>query len=172
MAQAAPDGPTFAHPMVKMAQQLIQMAQTLIDHETDHSDPIQKFTTKQLPKHIICNLLGLSDHSWDCQDLLPKIWQDLHQQSDQKGYNIILHAGLFHILGDKCADLEQFYSSILFHHIIKHKFILGESFNTCHHGMSILVVSLCSFTIQKQEHWEDDYFWEASHKTPDAVQKR
>ena len=76
---------------------------------------------------------------------------------DQKQPDVTLHR-FFQKLGKKCSNLEQFYSSQLFNHIINHKFIPSDSFNTCHHGISILAVSLQSFTIQEHEQHEDDYY--------------
>ena len=125
---------------------------------------------KQLPEDIICNLLGLSGLGWDCCNELPTIWQQLHQQSDQKGWDVVI-CKFFQKLGKKCPDLKQFHSSTLFDHIINHKFLPGELYDTCHHGLSILAISLCSFTVQELKQCEDDIFQWASNITPDALWK-
>ena len=118
----------------------------------------------------MCHLLGLCGVSWDGHDQLPKIWQSLHQQADQKGWDVVLHR-FFQQLSEKCPDLEHFHSSQLFDHIINHKFIPGDSYDTCHHGLSILALSLHSISIQEQEQCKDEYFWEASNKTQDTIWK-
>ena len=89
---------------------------------------------------------------------------------NQKGWDIIL-CRFIQKLGKKCPDLVQFDSSELFDHIVGHKFIPGDLFNTCHHGMSILAVRLCSFTMQEHKQCEDDYYQEASNKTQDVIRK-
>ena len=142
--------------MVLMAQQSMQMAQSLIDCDMDHSDP-SRCATKQLPDDIVCHLLGFSGLSWNKHDQLPKIWQALHQQADQKGRDVVLHQ-FFQQLGEHCPDLEHFHSSQLFKHIIQHKFIPSDSYDTCHHGLSILAMSLHSFSVQEQEQCEEEFF--------------
>ena len=56
-------------------------------------------------------------------------------------------------------------------YIINHKFLPGESFDTCHHGLSILAISLHSFTVQELKQHEDNIFQWASNITPDALWK-
>ena len=67
--------------------------------------------------------------------------------------------------------MEHFHSSQLFEHIVQHKFIPGDSYDTCHHGLSILAVSLRSFSVQEQEQREEEFFREASNKTQDSIRK-
>ena len=55
--------------------------------------------------------------------------------------------------------------------IVNHKLMPGPTFKTCHHSISILVVSLHMFTIQEQEWQEDTCFDLATNKTPDAIKK-
>ena len=74
----------YACDLTQMGQQLLHMAQALINRETDRTDP-SPCAPKQLQEDIIYNLLGLSSLPWDCHDELPTILQQLHQQSDQKG---------------------------------------------------------------------------------------
>ena len=158
-----------ANAMALMAQQSMRMAQSLIDQDMDRSDPSQH-APKQLPEDIVCHLLGFSRLSWNKCDQLPKIWQSLHQQADQKGQDIILRQ-FFQQLGETCPNLEHFHSSQLFKHIVQHKFIPGDSYNTCHHGVSILAISLHSFSVQEQEQCEEEFFHEASNKTQDSICK-
>ena len=53
--------------------------------------------------------------------------------------------------------------------IVNHKLAPGPTFKTCHHGISILVVSLCTFTVQECQ--EETCFYLATYKTPDAIKK-
>ena len=54
----------------------------------------------------------------------------------------------------------------------EHKFQPGVTFKTCHHGMSILAVTLQSKATQEQEQHEDDKCFKlATNKTPDPVKK-
>ena len=79
---------------------------------------------------------------------------------------------IFQKLGEECPDLKLFHSSTLFEHIVNHKFIPGESYKTCHHGLSILAVSLHSFAVQEHhEQQENDVFQKASNITPDVYCK-
>ena len=71
LAQTDMNNNTFAHSMVTIAQQSLQMAQMLIDCEMDHTNPTC-CAPKQLPEDIICHLLGLCSFEWDNRDLLPK----------------------------------------------------------------------------------------------------
>ena len=73
-----------ADAMVMMAQQTMQMAQSLINCDMDHTDPTHH-APKQLPEDIVCHLLGLCGLTWENCDQLPKIWQSHHQQTDQNG---------------------------------------------------------------------------------------
>ena len=56
-----------ADAMVLMAQQSMQMAQSLIDRDMDRSDPSRR-APKQLPDDIVCHLLGFSGLSWNERD--------------------------------------------------------------------------------------------------------
>ena len=67
--------------------------------------------------------------------------------------------------------MEHFHSSQLFEHIVQHKFIPGDSYDTCHHGLSILAMSLRSFSVQEQEQREEEFIREASNKTQDSICK-
>ena len=67
--------------------------------------------------------------------------------------------------------MEHFHSSQLFEHIVQHMFIPGDSYKTCHHGLSILAISLHSFSVQEQEQHEDEFFCEASNKMQDSIRK-
>ena len=164
-----PHNTDASHPMVMMAQQSLQMAQSLINRDMDCTNPTCHMP-KQLPEDVVCHLLGLCGLTWDNHDQLPKFWQSLHQQADQKGQDIALHR-FFQQLGETCPDLKHFHSSQLFEHIINHKFIPGDSYDTCHHGLSILAISLHSFSIQEHEQCEDEYFQETSNKTQDYIWK-
>ena len=62
-------------------------------------------------------------------------------------------------------------NTTLFNNIMNHKLAPGPTYETCHHGISILAVSLWTFSVQEHEQQEESYFNLATHKTPDAIKK-
>ena len=58
---------------------------------------------------------------------------------------------------------------MLFENIIRHKFELGHTYDTCHHGIGPFAVSLHSFVAQEQERQEDEWFHQATMKMLEAV---
>lgn len=66
---------------------------------------------------------------------------------------------------------KYFCNSLLFEHIVQHKFKPGAGYDTCHHGISLLAVSLHSQAAQEQEHAKDKHFDRATTKTPNAIRK-
>ena len=78
----------------------------------------------------------------------------------------------FEDLSTQAPSFHEFSNMILSDNIVNHKLTPGPTFETCHHGiLSILTVSLCTFTVQEQEQQEDTCFDLATNKTPDAIQK-
>jgi hypothetical protein len=77
----------------------------------------------------------------------------------------------FQDLGKQVAAFKQFRNSTLFEHIVALKFEPGHSYKTCHHGLSLLSVSMRSFAAQERERQDDDWFDSATNKTLEAVRK-
>jgi hypothetical protein len=67
---------------------------------------------------------------------------------------------------------KQFRNNTLFDHVCNYKFEPGPSYETCHHGISLLAVSMRSFADQERESQDDTYFAQATNRTPpEAVRK-
>jgi hypothetical protein len=98
------------------------------------------------------------------------VWLTLYQQPNKASRKMVMRA-LFQELGKKVPAFTQFWNSTLFDNIIAHKFEPGASYETCHHGISLLAVSMRSFAAQEREHQDHDHFDQATNKTPEAVRK-
>jgi len=83
---------------------------------------------------------------------------------------VVLHS-FFHTLGDEVPAFRQFQNTTLFDNILNYRFAPRATYKTCHHGISVLAVSMRSFAEQEQESLEDSYYDLATSKTPDAVRK-
>jgi hypothetical protein len=125
---------------------------------------------KRLPEATLCNLLGLCGLAWEDQDLLPQIWLDLHQQPDKASKTLVLKS-FFQDLGQQVRAFRLFRNSKLFDDITSHHFEPGAYYDTCHHGISLLAVSMRTFEAQERERQDDEDFDQATHKTPEAVRK-
>jgi hypothetical protein len=101
---------------------------------------------------------------------LAPIWLQIRQQTDKAGKKLVLRT-FFQDLGKQVAAFKQFRNSTLFDNIVAFKFEPGHSYETCHHGLSILSVSMRSFADQEKERQDDDWFDTATNKTPEAVRK-
>ena len=77
----------------------------------------------------------------------------------------------FNDLSAQVPSFQEFSNTTLFDNIINHKLTPGPTFKTCHHSISILAISLWTFTVQEQERQEDTYFELVTNKTPDAIKK-
>jgi hypothetical protein len=130
----------------------------------------EKTVPKKLPDTLLCRLLGLSGLGWEDQHLLAPIWLSLHQQPDKTGRGLVLQT-FFQDLGEQAPAFSQFRNSTLFDHILTHKFEPGAGYESCHHGISLLAVSMRSFSAQERERKDDDDFELATTKTPEAVRK-
>jgi hypothetical protein len=77
----------------------------------------------------------------------------------------------FQNLGKQEPAFSQFRNTTLFEHITSYKFKPGAAYALCHHGISLLAVSMRSFAAQKRESQDDEHFKRATTKTPEAVRK-
>jgi hypothetical protein len=145
------------------------LAHDVIKSSMERSDR-ECTVAKRLPEGLLCNLLGLSGLAWDDQSLLAPVWLTLHQQPDKASKALVLRT-FFQDLGKQEPAFSQFRNSMLFEHITAHKFEPGAAFDTCHHGISLLAVSMRSFAAQERERQDDDDFDMATNKTPEAVRK-
>jgi hypothetical protein len=147
----------------------VVLAQDVIKYQLEKSDR-DRPAPKQIPEMLLCRLLGLCGLPWDERSELPAIWQKLYQQADKGAKEAVLRV-FFQELGKKVPSFRTFHNSMLFEHIVKHKFEPGASYNTCHHGISLLSVSMRSHAAQEMERHDDDCFDQATTRTPEAVRK-
>jgi hypothetical protein len=155
----------------ELCHQAVLLAHNVLQSVTERNDRERTApATKQVPDTLLCNLLGLSGLTWDERDLLAPIWQQLYQQPDKAAKDIIIRT-FFQGLGAQCPAFRHFRNSLLFEHITAHKFEPGAAYETCHHGISLLAVSLRSFADQERERHDDECFDQATTRTPDAVRK-
>jgi hypothetical protein len=148
---------------------MMRLAQNVIQSTVEKNDR-ERTTTKQIPDTLLHRLLGLSGLTWEDRELLAPIWQQLYQQPDKAAKEIVLQS-FFQTLGAQVPAFSQFHNSLLFEHILHHKFEPGPAYDTCHHGISLLAVSMRSFATQEQERQEDAWFDQATTKTPEAIKK-
>jgi hypothetical protein len=168
-AREEPDTRTGTDNTSAILQHAISLAHDVIKTSAERSDR-EKQPTKQLPEALLCRLLGLSGLGWDDNTLLAPIWQQLYQQTDKTAKEMVLRS-FFQTLGKQVPTFTQFRNSTLFDNIIHHKFEPGAAYDTCHHGISLLSVSMRSFAAQERESQEEAYFAQATSTTPDAIRK-
>jgi hypothetical protein len=154
---------------VESINNMMLLAQNIIQSTMERNDWDQT-TTKQIPETLLHQLLGLSGLTWDKCTLLAPIWHQLYQQLDKTAKETVL-CSFFQTLGAQVPAFSQFRNSLLFEHILRHKFEPGLSYDTCHHGITLLAVNMCSFATQEQEHQKDEWFNQATMKTPEAIKK-
>ena len=150
-------------------QHAMSLAQDVIKASTERNDRDSE-KVKTLPEPLLCRILGLSGLAWDEQHLMAPIWLQLRQQTDKPSKELVLRS-FFQSLSAEATAFKQFRNSTLFDNILNCRFEPGPSYETCHHGISLLAVSMRSFAAQEKEKEEDSYFEAATNKTPDAVRK-
>jgi hypothetical protein len=160
----APSASTADHSAIHQAMVLAQ------DVIRSQHDKTTRDKPKRLPEATLCNLLGLCGLAWEDQSLLPQIWLDLHQQPDKAAKALVLKS-FFQDLGQQVRAFRLFRNSRLFADITSHQFEPGAYYDTCHHGISILSVSMRTFETQEREKQDDADFEQATNKTPEAVRK-
>ena len=127
-------------------------------------------TPKDISKNLTCFLLGISSLTWEERHLLTPIWSELYRQPNKLMREVTLQM-FFEDLSAQVPSFHEFSNTTLSNNIINHKLMPGPTFETCHHGISSLVVSLRTFTVQEQEQQEDMCFDLATNKTPDSIKK-
>jgi hypothetical protein len=160
----APEEHRAEHSAIRQAMVLAQEVIRAQYDKTARDKP------KRLPEKTLCNLLGLCGLAWEDRDLLPQIWLDLHQQPD-KAAKVLVLKSFFQDLGQQVRAFRLFRNSKLFEDIMAHQFEPGACYDTCHHGISLLAVSMRTFEAQERERQDDEDFEQATHKTPEAVRK-
>ena len=87
---------------------------------------------------------------WDERSLLAPIWTDLYKQPNKSMREVMLQT-FFDELSMQAFLFREFSNMMLFDNIVNHKLAPGPTFETHHHGISILAVSLQTFNVQEQE---------------------
>ena len=153
----------------EIALQLSAAAHLLIQNTIERTNTTRP-SQKEMPKNLTCFLLGISGLTWDEQHLLAPIWNELYKQPNKLTQEVALQT-FFEELSAQTPSFRKFSNTMLADNIVNHKLAPGPTFKTCHHGISILAVSLCTFTIQEQEQQEETCFKLATNKTLDAIKK-
>jgi hypothetical protein len=81
----------------------------------------------------------------------------LHQQPDRATKAMALQV-FFQNLGKQEPAFSQFHNTTLFEHITSYKFTPGAAYASCHHGITLLAVSMRSFAAQERESQDDEHF--------------
>jgi hypothetical protein len=162
VSPTTPDHSATLHQAMVLAQDVIRSAVERTDWERN--------VPKCLPETLLCRLLRLSGLGWDEQVLLAPMWLAMHQQPDTASKAMVLRT-FFKDLGKQVPAFSQFRNSTLFDHIGNHKFEPGAGYELCHHGISLLAISMRSFLAQERERQDDEDFDMATNKTPEAVRK-
>ena len=155
--------------MEEIALQLSAATHQLIQSAVKCSDTTRTMPN-EIPENLTCFLLGISGLTWEEKHLLAPIWSELYKQPNKSTCEVTLQMS-FDDLSTQVPSFWEFSNMTLFDNIINHKLAPGPTFETCHHGISILAISLWTFTVQEQERQEDTYFELVTNKTPDAIKK-
>ena len=107
---------------------------------------------------------------WSERHLLPTIWTDLKKQPDRASREAVLTA-FFAKLADKEPSLHHFNNQVLFEEIINHRFLPGDTYETCHKGLSPLAFLPKTFVDIHEDKIVEDYYNEATVKTVTDVRK-
>jgi hypothetical protein len=150
-------------------QHAMSLAHDVIKSATDRNDR-EKDSAKDIPEPLLCRLLGLSGLIWEDQHLLAPIWMQLLQHTDKPSKEMVLRS-FFQDLAKTVPAFRHFRNSTLFDCIVNYRFEPGPNYETCHHGISLLAVSIRSYADQEKESQDDFFFEQATNKTPDAVKK-
>jgi hypothetical protein len=118
----------------------------------------------------MCWLLGYCGLGWSEHHLLPSIWFDLKKQPDKASRDTVLTA-FFAKLAKKEPSLCHYDNQALFDDILNHHFAPGNTYNTCHKGLSPLAFLPRSFADMHEEKLEEDYYHKATVKTVGDVRK-
>jgi hypothetical protein len=116
----------------------------------ERNDRERTAVAKHLPDALLCCLLGWSGLGWGTQSLMAPSWLTLYQQPD-KICGAMAIREFFQDLGEELPAFSQFENTLLFDHIANIKLASGSSHEKAHHGLSLLALSMRSFTVQEQE---------------------
>ncbi len=127
-------------------------------------------TAKKMSEVETCRLLGFCGLGWHEKHLLPKIWAELKKQPDRMSREAVLSA-FFQELAEKDPSLLHFKNQALFDDIINHHFTPGDTYETCHKGLSPLAFLPRTHAEVHNDNVETEYYEEATTKTVGDVRK-
>jgi hypothetical protein len=151
-----------------LCERIMALSDTIITGQVDRERARE--TTKTLSEVELCRLLGYCGLSWAERNLLPSIWLDLKKQPDKASRDTVLTA-FFTKLTEKEPSLRHYHNQALFEDIINHRFTPGDTYETCHKGLSPLAFLPRTFADMHEDKTEEDYYQEATVKTIGDVRK-
>jgi hypothetical protein len=154
--------------MAALYDQILALSDTMLMAQMERERPAE--TAKKLSKVELCRLLGFCGLGWSEGHLLPPIWAELKKQPDRASRDAILLA-FFAGLAHTEPSLRHFSNQVLFDDIINHRFLPGDTFETCHKGLSPLAFLPRTHADVHEENTAEDYYQEATVKTVADVSK-
>jgi hypothetical protein len=151
-----------------LCERIMALSDSILSAQVERERPSE--TAKKLSEVETCRLLGYCGLAWSERHLLPAIWTDLKKQADRASREAVL-AAFFAKLAEKEPSLRYFNNQALFEDIINHRFLPGDTYETCHKGLSPLAFLPKSFADTHDEKMADEYYNEATVKTVMDVRK-
>jgi hypothetical protein len=146
------------------------LSDSILSSQVERERPSE--TAKKLSEVETCRLLGYCGLAWSERHLLPAIWTDLKKQPDRASREAVLSA-FFAKLAEKEPSLRHFNNQALFEDIINHRFLPGDTYETCHKGLSPLAFLPKTFADMHDDKMVEEYYNEATVKTvTDACKHR
>jgi hypothetical protein len=125
-----------------LCERIMALTDSILSAQVEQERPSE--TAKKLLEVETCRLLGYCGLAWNERHLLPAIWNDLKKQSDRASREAVL-AAFFAKLAEREPSLRYFNNQALFEDIINHRFLPGDTYETCHKGLSPLAFLPKSF---------------------------
>jgi hypothetical protein len=151
-----------------LCARIMALSESILSSQVERERPSE--TAKKLSEVETCRLLGYCGLAWSERHLLPAIWTDLKKQADRASREAVL-AAFFAKLAEKEPSLRYFNNQALFEDIINHRFLPGDTYETCHKGLSPLAFLPKSFADIHDDKMAEDYYNEATVKTVTDVRK-
>jgi hypothetical protein len=148
---------------------ILALSDTVMTSHLERERPTTE-TAKKLSEVELCRLLGFCGLSWQEKHLLPPIWANLKQQPDRASREAVL-AAFFAELAKTEPSLRNFSNQALFDDIVNHRFLPGDSYETCHKGFSPLAFIPRTHADVHEENLTEAYYNEANVKTVAEVRK-
>jgi hypothetical protein len=149
-------------------ERLMAMTSTVLQSQVERERPSE--SAKKLSEPETCRLLGYCGLAWSERHLLPTIWADMKKQPDKASRDTVL-AAFFEKLAKQDPSLTNFSNTALVDDIINHRFLPGDSYETCHKGFSPLAFLPKTHADVHEETVAEEHYHEANTKTVMDVRK-